>query len=669
MTDIQSFHLYIGTYANQANVFSEISNSDRELHIIESGNTSDSIGNTLSPQQLQTLEDQGRTIIGYVNLAVPDANRSYWDDSWVTPSAADPTDLDYGTINPNAPAWLQNHLSVATGPETGGDGNYGYIVDYRDEDWQQIVVDQAVELMEFGYDGLFLDDLGRYYSAFVDSALTIEEAANGLMALVNRVAFEALMINPQAYLVVNGGAYLGWDSGGGAIWEQFREYTDALMMENQYLESTDRDANDPWGAAQTNFGPTTNPDGIDYLSVEGAYNLPDAQAEADYETWGDTNGILTFVAVTDAYNTRPEAGTFTDGDLPPPTNQTGDGTDEIILGTTGEDTLSGMGGADTIFGGESADAIDGGPGDDTIMPGTGADGVTLGAGADTVIGHLSHFNETEIFDFTGEDKIVFYHSYLTGQHITSVTPVETNGDVTAKFLTIERGSLGTAQMKIGADFEQGDVMLAYDGTDTVMTFETLLPALVETQSIAPGLVNGIMNQAFLSGDAPHEFSVTIGQQSFTGKDNLVGVYVVGTDGTIGQVRLISADVMDDRGELMSLPRIDPGESLGFFLVADGGHLVDGGPLPQGGLTFEHTGGGSANVANGTDIVFKVNGAAVTEHVYHSYDMSMNADGVQHVLSGVDPTTGGLIIGFEDIYGGGDLDYQDVILNIGIMGID
>lgn len=42
---------------------------------------------------------------------------------------------------------------------------------------------------------------------------------------------------------------------------------------------------------------------------------------------------------------------------------------------------------------------------------------------------------------------------------------------------------------------------------------------------------------------------------------------------------------------------------------------------------------------------------------------MNADGLTHVVSGVTQDGNAMLVGFEDILGGGDRDYEDLAFRI------
>ena len=45
---------------------------------------------------------------------------------------------------------------------------------------------------------------------------------------------------------------------------------------------------------------------------------------------------------------------------------------------------------------------------------------------------------------------------------------------------------------------------------------------------------------------------------------------------------------------------------------------------------------------------------------------MNSDGVQHALSGVEVGGEAITVGFEDLTGGGDQDYEDVVFHVAVV---
>ena len=75
------------------------------------------------------------------------------------------------------------------------------------------------------------------------------------------------------------------------------------------------------------------------------------------------------------------------------TESGGDGTDDLLVGTTDNDGLFGLGGNDTIIGRAGDDVVDGGSGDDYLIGGEGDDDIRGGTGNDL------------IFDSMGDDKV------------------------------------------------------------------------------------------------------------------------------------------------------------------------------------------------------------------------------------------------------------------------
>lgn len=80
----------------------------------------------------------------------------------------------------------------------------------------------------------------------------------------------------------------------------------------------------------------------------------------------------------------------------------GDNTDDVIIGSRGDDTIDGRGGDDTICGGAGADDVRGGDGDDAVFGERGDDTLRGNDGADSVFG--GHGNDN-ISGEEGEDQL------------------------------------------------------------------------------------------------------------------------------------------------------------------------------------------------------------------------------------------------------------------------
>ncbi|MEM7006036.1 MAG: Ig-like domain-containing protein [Pseudomonadota bacterium] len=301
---------------------------------------------------------------------------------------------------------------------------------------------------------------------------------------------------------------------------------------------------------------------------------------------------------------------------------------------------------------DTSDSIVGTDENDDIMNPIGGQRIDLVGGQDVVRGLLENFFGDQIEGLGTDDLLVFEGSEIARSAIdVSTDPVvlavDTDGDGNSD-----------GQFTLEGDFAGGDFMAVHGGGNTLVTFETFLPVLQESQAVDPNLVNGIINQNFLKGDGTTDFRVTLRDLGFAGFDNVLGVYEIDAAGSIIDPRILFANANADKSASALIQDVEMGHNLGFFIVQDAADWAS--TLSEvDALSFVNSSGGSANVADGADIAIAVNGFAVDEFVFHSFDESMNFDGVQHALSGVEIGGEAITIGFEDLTGGGDRDYEDV----------
>lgn len=212
---------YVLQYSN-VNVAELLADSSIDLFITE-GVPLPNPGQTppLTDLQISQLIGQGRTVVGYVDVAVTDANRSYWNPSWT--SNGD----DLGIPTASAPSWLQNQPVNA----------FGHIVKFWDTAWQAIVINQAVDLVRRGYSGVFLDDVGQYYALGEPGGETqIRENADRMAEFVSAIAAAVRRVNPNAYVVANADPYLvtnvTQDARGADDAGKYLAAVDAQLLEN-----------------------------------------------------------------------------------------------------------------------------------------------------------------------------------------------------------------------------------------------------------------------------------------------------------------------------------------------------------------------------------------------------------------------------------------------------
>lgn len=479
MTQISEFILNLVTPD-----ITSLSSQTGDLVIYETGLTSDGAGNmitsglTLDTTEIAALKDQGRGVIGYLNVSVTDHNRGYWQDGYVDyagPGGGGAGNRDVGDINPLPPAWLANNHGYATDGVT----TFGYIVDYTNADWRARVIAEAVHMVTpaasggLGLTGVFLDDVGRYYQAAAnDPAYSHAQAALDMMTLVSDITDAVETVSPDTYVAVNGGAYIGGDAGvwfgdvaAQTAWARFLPDVDALMMESQYGSSA-------WPDAVSGWGP-----GHDFLSVEHATVLADPEA---YANWARGLGLVPHVAANSGYDApavTPGAGSpgadaihggdgpnHLDGQAGNDTIHGGGGDDRLwgragsdaLFGQAADDTLFGHGGNDLLRGGTGADMLGGGwgrdtlhgeVGNDTIKGGTGADTIKGGAGVDRMwggAGAAAGDGAADVFVFaaTGDsgttwqtrDRIMDFERGLDVIDVSAIDPVTGPGDSPFAFL-------------------------------------------------------------------------------------------------------------------------------------------------------------------------------------------------------------------------------------------
>ena len=329
--------------------------------------------------------------------------------------------------------------------------------------------------------------------------------------------------------------------------------------------------------------------------------------------------------------------------------------DPVLVGLalTVDGPIVGTPNADVLNGDHLANLIDALAGDDLVNGLGGADTITLGAGFDRLSGTLDDLLGDTITDFSVDDAIVIQGAQIGRDQIdvvygSAVLNVDGDGDGAAD------GSI-----TLDGDFTGGDFMAVREAADTLVTFETFLPELRERRAVDPNLVNGINNQEFLTGDGNTDFLVTMRDMGWALFNNALGVYEIDAGGNILDTRILFDSTKRAGGQTAEITGVEDGHQLGFFIVQKGARWARS--LDEADVvSFVNGSGAAANLSDGADLSIAVNGIAVDEFIFHSFDAGMNADGVEHALSGVEEGGEAITIGFEDLTGGGDRDYEDVV---------
>lgn len=305
--------------------------------------------------------------------------------------------------------------------------------------------------------------------------------------------------------------------------------------------------------------------------------------------------------------------------------------------------------------------VQGGDEDERFTASAALEIFALGGGSDRTEGLVNNFFGDTFQNFDLDDSIVILDEIQRRNFVVASNPTTIQVDT-------DGNGLADGSIIFEGDFSGGDFMAVVQEMQTLVTFETFLPMLLDQQKVQTDLITGIINQEFLTGNGRQDIEVALqsnGSDWFAGYDNVIGAYEVTPSGDIVDTRILFENANSDKTARTILSGVEEGHRIGFFLIQDAAEWFSNqGLSPQ--LSFVGPSGQTANIDDGAGIKLLVNGLSADQVVFHSFDPALNIDGVQHVLSGVDPGGDSLRIGFEDLLGGGDRDYEDVVMKISFV---
>jgi len=178
-------------------------------------------------------------------------------------------------------------------------------------------------------------------------------------------------------------------------------------------------------------------------------------------------------------------------------------------------------------------------------------------------------------------------------------------------------------------------------------------------------------------DQDYKGAVTFNGET-AGYLNTLGWYKV-VDGKIADVQVLwaNASLKGSGGDLSSGDSkpldLRAGDQIGFFVVSNGAAQNDFSKMTNGHFEFRDAGGKVATLASVNPRLWFVGDDGKAVQVkgdpYHSaaYDktLPLNNDGIFHTVGTVDAAEGVVHIGFEDLKGGGDRDFDDSVITIDI----
>ncbi len=228
-------------------------------------------------------------------------------------------------------------------------------------------------------------------------------------------------------------------------------------------------------------------------------------------------------------------------------------------------------------------------------------------------------------------------------------------------LRLSAAGAGSTALTLPGDFSGGRFFVVSNpggGGDLFFQKNLADDVLVEGRAVAQADLNGAPHPSSLTGDGIRKFVVTLSGKAAADNSNALGVYEIDAAGNILDARILFGDVKGAAGRSVTVDGVDAGHRLGFFIV--------GGGTGIGSARFTDAAGGGPDIADGAGLRLSVAGAPVSGPVFHAFSASLNADGLTHVRSGADPSGLGVRIAFEDVDGGGDRDFQDVVFRVGAI---
>jgi len=174
------------------------------------------------------------------------------------------------------------------------------------------------------------------------------------------------------------------------------------------------------------------------------------------------------------------------------------------------------------------------------------------------------------------------------------------------------------------------------------------------------------------------------QSESAGYRNSLGSYKVSAEGLITDVQFHfpNASLPGSGGNTQSGTASDlsmqAGDQLGFFIVANGysyNNSYSDMNFDDGQLEFRNADGSIATINSvNPSLWFVDTDGSETKLVYNSYhtaagvesgNYQLNPDGIAHTVGLADTDAGLITLGFEDLYNGGDKDFDDAVFSVDI----
>lgn len=417
---------------------------------------------------------------------------------------------------------------------------------------------------------------------------------------------------------------------------------------------------------------------------DGLFTLTDLRA-ANSEGIDAVRAIDSFVF---ADKTLTEAELAAKASAAQPNIMSGQASNDVLLGTGQDDVLTGGAGNDRVWGGASGNdtAMYSGKFSDYIITDNDNGSLTIvdkranGDGTDVV-------RDVETFRFA--DKTVAATQVVSG---TSTYGQVITGSGEGEFITAAfmQNLFGAHTSDIMAGNGANDTLrggpghdlLIGDSLNGVVTTQTLNGIVAKQQigpaSAAPGML------AYTATEAT-TVKVTFNAET-AGFQNALGVYRIAADGTISGVDVLfpNASLSGSGGSLTGNVsnetfNVQAGEQFGFFIMPNAyGQTATRALLENPATVFKlvNADGTPANAFGGHEVFLAaVNANGTTtliksqygNSLFHSLDAQgnsgLNGDWFAHTTNVLQFADGSFRMGFEDLWGGGDKDFDDTVFTV------
>lgn len=317
--------------------------------------------------------------------------------------------------------------------------------------------------------------------------------------------------------------------------------------------------------------------------------------------------------------------------------------------------------AESIITTDRDDTIVSGGGNDTINSGAGEDDVFLGGnGGHHIVGNGNELDGDTFYDLHSRDTIRFTDLEFDADDIDFVSAigylgVDLDGGGDDLVMTIDWQDL----------VDQSDALqlrVANFRGDTIIFVDVALPDLSDGIEVSEQLAFTDGDLYHLTGDGSHDFTITLSELGTAQLDNVLGVYEIAEDGSISNVQILFEHTNAQKGTSVTINDVTDGAQLGFFVISGGAELVAG-MTGSEALTITQVSGTAGNAYGDDALHLSIDGVVSDAFIFHSAGTALNADGVAHAISGTIGDSDETVIGFEDQFGGGDRDYEDVVISI------